>query len=295
MPGLLLNEDAPPTARSCAPLARGPSGMFTRSTPRMRSCRACSTSASARWPRGGTSSTLTTKLPRASALRHPRLLAPAAPAARRRRRRRRAADGRRRRPRRRRGAERAHRRLDLPDVLRRRPAAAADQPHAAVDEPPRVRRHVLGRAEVDVAPFDLARPAGVGLRRELDACATRAIRSIVSSIAAGPTLQFRPTTSAPQLLELAARTSRAPRRRACCRPPRSSSARRSGASHTLRTARIAAPISLTSRKVSSTKRSTPPSSERRAPARAKYASASSTPVLPQGSMRMPSGPIAPAT
>ena len=34
------------------------------------------------------------------------------------------------------------------------------------NEPARVRGHVLGRAEVDVAPLDVARLAGVGLRRE---------------------------------------------------------------------------------------------------------------------------------
>ena len=60
----------------------------------------------------------------------------------------------------------ANRGLDLADVLGRRPATAAHHAHVVHDEPPRVRRHVLGRAEVDVAAFDIARLAGVGLRRE---------------------------------------------------------------------------------------------------------------------------------
>ena len=55
---------------------------------------------------------------------------------------------------------------------------------------------ILRRAQVDVPAFDFARPSGVGLRREPHV-ATRASRSIVSSMAAGPMLQFRPTTSAP--------------------------------------------------------------------------------------------------
>ena len=53
-------------------------------------------------------------------------------------------------------------------------------------------------------------------------------------------------------------------------------------------------VSLRSRNVSRMNRSTPPSSSAAACSR-KSASASSTPVLPHGSMRMPSGPIAPAT
>ena len=123
--------------------------------------------------------------------------------------------------------------------------------------------------------------------------ATCAIRSIVSSIAAGPTLQLRPT--------IWRRDARAPARTLSGAAPSrllpSSSVvtcATIGSSQTLRTARIAAPISLTSRKVSSTKRSTPPSTSARACSR-KNSSASSTPVLPHGSMRIPSGPIAPAT
>ncbi len=52
-------------------------------------------------------------------------------------------------------------------MLRRRAAAAADESNAVGDEAARVRGHVFGRAQVDVAAFDLARLAGVGLRREL--------------------------------------------------------------------------------------------------------------------------------
>ena len=58
------------------------------------------------------------------------------------------------------------RQRDLPDVLRRRAAAAADQPHARGDEAPRVRRHVFRRTQIEVAAFDVARLAGVGLRRQ---------------------------------------------------------------------------------------------------------------------------------
>ena len=187
----------------------------------------------------------------------------------------------------------AHRHLDMPDVLRRRPAAAADEAHAAVDEAPRVRRHVLGRTEIDVPAFDLARLAGVGLRGELDRRDAR-----------HPLDRF-------EHRRRARRCSSA--RRPAHRARSSSGTNASGAapsrllpsssvvtwatigrSQRLRTARIAAPISFTSRKVSSTNRSTPPSSSPRACSR-KNSSASSTPVLPQGSMRMPSGPIAPAT
>ena len=155
--------------------------------------------------------------------------------------------------------QRAHRLLDVADVLRRRPAAAADEAHAAVDEAPRVRRHVLGRTQIDVPPFDLARPAGVGLRRELDA--SRRAPSARSSRASppGPTLQLSPTTCAPQPLELRHERLRRRAVEACCRPLRSSSARRSADRRRSRTARIAAPISFTSRNVSSTNRSTPPS------------------------------------
>ena len=118
-------------------------------------------------------------------------------------------------------------------------------------------------------------------------------RSTVSSIGAGPTLQLTPTTLAPRATSAGANCSGgAPSRLA----PSSSVVicATMGSPHTPRTAAMAAPISLRSRKVSSTNRSTPPSSSAWACSR-KNASASSTPVLPHGSMRTPSGPMAPAT
>ena len=96
------------------------------------------------------------------------------------------------------GRQLLDRQRDLPDVLRRRAAAAADQPHAAGDEAPRVGGHVLGRAEVDVAALDVARLAGVGLRRQRHVGRPPTAARSVSSIGAGPTLQFTPTTSAPR-------------------------------------------------------------------------------------------------
>ena len=59
--------------------------------------------------------------------------------------------------------QRFDRRFDLPDVIRRRPAAAADDLRAVQDEPAGVRRHVLGRTQIDVPPFDVARFPGIGL------------------------------------------------------------------------------------------------------------------------------------
>ena len=123
--------------------------------------------------------------------------------------------------------------------------------------------------------------------------ATCAMRSMVSSMAAGPTLQLSPTTSAPSRSRSGTKASGAAPSRLL---PSSSvvTCATIGSAQTLRTARIAAPISFTSRNVSRTNRSTPPSTSARACSR-KSSSASSTPVLPHGSMRMPSGPIAPAT
>ncbi len=57
---------------------------------------------------------------------------------------------------------------DLPDVLGRRPAAAANQAHTGGHEASRVRRHVFRRTQVDVAPLDIARPSGVGHGRQPD-------------------------------------------------------------------------------------------------------------------------------
>ena len=112
-----------------------------------------------------------------------------------------ARPARRRRPPRRPGRarrQRMHRVGDLLDVIRRGAAAAADQPDAGADEAPGVRRHVVRRAQIEVAAVDVARLAGVGHRRQQGRAARAlASRSIVSSIAAGPTLQFTPSTSAP--------------------------------------------------------------------------------------------------
>ena len=58
------------------------------------------------------------------------------------------------------------RRFHLPDVLRRRAAAAADQTHALLREAARIRGEIFRRGQVDVPPLDVARPARVRLRRE---------------------------------------------------------------------------------------------------------------------------------
>ena len=79
--GLLLHEHRR-RQRAHPRAARGPSGMFTRSTPWIRSWRACSTSASARNPRGGTSSTRHDERAARQAVRHARLLGARPPAAR---------------------------------------------------------------------------------------------------------------------------------------------------------------------------------------------------------------------
>ncbi len=150
--------------------ARWPSGMLTRSTPPIFSRRARSTTSfgliaarrqqldrddeRAAGHRVGEPGLLVTRngrcadarrRSRAEAFARRRVGWPSAPAA---------------------GRARAHRRLHLPDVLGRRPAAAADQPHVVLNEATRVRRHVFRRAEIDVAPLDVARLSGVGLGRE---------------------------------------------------------------------------------------------------------------------------------
>ncbi len=135
------------------------------------------------------------------------------------------------------------------------------------------------------------RPAlGCAARRM---CVIDAMRSIVSSIGAGPTLQFTPMTSGPCCSRAGANCSGGVPSRLL---PSSSVVicATIGRPQMLRTAAIAALTSLRSRNVSRMNRSTPPSSSACACSR-KYASASSLPVLPHGSMRMPSGPIAPAT
>ena len=122
---------------------------------------------------------------------------------------------------------------------------------------------------------------------------TAAMRSIVSSIGAGPTAQLTPMIVAPRFSSSGANFSGGVPSSVL---PSSSVdiCATIGRSDTLRTASIAAPISFRSRNVSRMKRSTPPSANACACSR-KYSRASSTPVLPHGSMRMPSGPIDPAT
>ena len=157
------------------------------------------------------------------------------------------------------GRQRPHRHLDRADVLRRRPAAAADEADAGVDEAPRVRRHVVRRAEIEIAALDVARLAGVGLRREL--LVRDAPPSARASRASRPDRRCSSGRRRPRRAASSAGTNvsgAAPSRLL----PSSSVVicATIGRSHRLRTARIAAPISLTSRKVSRTNRSTPPSS-----------------------------------
>src|SRR5208283_3474500 len=52
------------------------------------------------------------------------------------------------------------------DMVWRGATATTDQTHTDVDEPARVLRHVLRRAEIDIAALDGARHSGVRLRRE---------------------------------------------------------------------------------------------------------------------------------
>ncbi len=87
---------------------------------------------------------------------------------------------------------------------------------------------------------------------------TAAMRSIVSSIGAGPTAQFTPTTEAPRSSSSGAKRSGGVPSSVL---PSSSVliCATIGLSDTLRTASMAAQISFRSRNVSSTKRSTPPS------------------------------------
>ena len=119
------------------------------------------------------------------------------------------------------------------------------------------------------------------------------MRSIVSSIGAGPTAQFTPTIVAPRFSSSGANRSGGVPSSVL---PSSSVVicAMIGRSEMPRTASMAAPISFRSRNVSRTNRSTPPSRSACACSR-KYSRASSTPVFPHGSMRMPSGPMAPAT
>ena len=145
------------------------------------------------------------------------------------------------------------------------------------DEPARVGRHVLRRRQVDVAAFDVTRRAGVGLRRQAARRSRGAIRSIVSSIGAGPTLQLTPMTSAPRLRSSSGAncSGGVPSRRVAVLLGRHLRDDRQIAD-SARTAAIAAPSSFTSRNVSRMNRSTPPSASAAACSR-KRASASSTP------------------
>ena len=150
-------------------LARGPSGMFTASTPAACSRRAPSMTFAVSVPRGGETSTLTAKRPSAS------LRGEA------------AALGERNRLGRRRAGRRGRRRdLDAgrvegtdggahgADVIGRRAAAAADEAHAAgQDEPARVVGHVLRGGEVDVASLEPLGGPGVRLGGEEEVAAPR--------------------------------------------------------------------------------------------------------------------------
>ena len=57
-------------------------------------------------------------------------------------------------------------RLHDADVVGRGAAASADQAHSRSHEFARVTRHVFRRAQIDVAAFDRARHAGIGLGRQ---------------------------------------------------------------------------------------------------------------------------------
>ena len=97
---------------------------------------------------------------------------------------------------------------------------------------------------------------------------TAAMRSIVSSMCAGPMLQFTPTTSAPRRSSSGANCSGGVPSRLL---PSSSIVicATMGKVEILRTAAMAAPISFRSRNVSRMNRSTPPATQRLAPARGK--------------------------
>jgi hypothetical protein len=53
-------------------------------------------------------------------------------------------------------------------VFGRRPATAAHDADVVQHEAPGIRRHVLRGAQIQIAPLDVTRAAGVGLRRELE-------------------------------------------------------------------------------------------------------------------------------
>ena len=150
---------------SSAPIrlcARGPSGTLTASTPACLSRRTCSNIGAGSTPFGGTISTVVTNRPSAS-------LAPSRERSAKRdgldlhglrRCRRHDVNGA--------GRHAVHESHDGADVVRGRPAAAADEPGPGFDDSPGVARHVLWGGHVDLPVTHLAREAGVGLGRERD-------------------------------------------------------------------------------------------------------------------------------
>ena len=123
---------------------------------------------------------------------------------------------------------------------------------------------------------------------------TSAIRSIASSIGPGPTEQLSPTTSAPHSSSRAAMVSTEVPYEVLPSSPTVIWAMTGSSGATARAASSAAWSSSRSLKVSRMNPSTPPSARPRS-CRVKWATASLRAVGPQGSMRMPSGPIAPTT
>ena len=117
------------------------------------------------------------------------------------------------------------------------------------------------------------------------------MRSIVSSIPAGPTLQFTPITVAPSASAAARRLGGAP----SSVLPSSSvvTCATMGRSDRLRGADDRGDLVDVVERLEHEELHA--AFEQTGHLLRKYSSASSTPVLPHGSMRMPSGPMAPAT
>ena len=158
----------------------------------------------------------------------------------------------------RRWRQRAYRRLDVADVIGRRPAAAADEADAVVEEAPArttpCTPATTGRCCVPRSLAAGRRSAAPTAAR----AATRAMRSTVSSMPAGPTLQLTPITATPSSSSCGTNASGATPSSVL---PSSSVVTWAtiGRSESPCTARIAAAISFMSWNVSSTNRSTPPS------------------------------------
>ena len=123
---------------------------------------------------------------------------------------------------------------------------------------------------------------------------TARTRSIASSMATGPMLQLQPMTSAPQSASLAAKVSGSDPSRQLDSSSTVTEATMGSLGFTSRAASMAWRSSSTYPKVSRIRRSTPPSASAAICSR-KAARASSNEVLPNGSMRIPSGPTEPAT